>query len=255
MKNKFKTLYEFAINKKESAEEVTDNGDGTKTVKQVTKETPYQFCIKRPSRADYEDAELFYNASMGKAHNNGLISHALLAKRLDSDGGLISAPERESLVSLEKELLSKRLDLEKLEVDKTESADNPEKIDTLENYTKQKSEITEEILKLENKLTEYTRNYGNLETSVMQVTAESWARNQLVTWWMLLLTHKKDNDWVRLFPEEEHKDRKIHFFELEDEENDKVFNTELIYKATLAVAYWVRFGMVSDEELKKLDTL
>lgn len=240
---KFKILHSFIKNCPTKAEEVIDNGDGTKTIKNVTKDIPYEFCLKRPSRADFEEAELFYNSCMGKAHENGLISHAVLAKRLEDAGGLVSESEKKNTAKLKKEIFDTYLDIQKLEVDKPE------------NFEERKQELTKKVLELEESLTQYGRNYGDLETSVMQVTAESWSRNQLVSWWMLLLLHRKDNDWIRIFPEETHNDRKDHLFEFQEEEDEvlKKFNEQIIFRATLAVAYWLRFGTVSDVEISKLE--
>ena len=239
-KIKFKSLYEFSVPKLVEVEEVSfatdDAGAELKTVKKVKKEQPQTFYIKRPNRNEYDEAELFYNKKVGEALSSGLISNALLAKRIDGDGGLISLVDKESLTKLQTSLTEKKKELEESELDK-ESAE----------YIGLKSEVDD----LETKFSNAARNYGALESSIFEVTAESWAKNKVARWWLLRLLHTGDQK--PFFAGANDEERLETFYELEDSEGEeKTFLSTVVFKSMLAIAYWRQVGTIDAEELDKL---
>ncbi len=245
MTNKFKILYEFEILKSVDEESVTlskdAEGNDLKTVKTIKVDKPMKFCLKRPSRGDYDNAELYYSAQVGKALDSGLISNALLAKRIDGDGGLISAPDREAVQKLQSQIKDKKQELNELK-----------ESDAL--YAEQKSTLGAELLQLELSLSNTARNYGNLEQSVFGITAESFARNKVIRWWLLHLLFKDDAGWKPFFDGETDNEKLESYYDFEEAEGpEKEFTDRVLFKAMLAVAYWRANGIVTDEALKELE--
>ena len=63
-----KTIYEFAINKeglvKETEESVNEEGQKVTITKDVVSQVPHKYFIKKPTRALFDEAELFYGVRL-----------------------------------------------------------------------------------------------------------------------------------------------------------------------------------------------
>ena len=92
-----KRIYEFTVNKEEAVKEesVEKKKDGTEvtTSKDVKKDVPYKFFLRRPTRAMTDDAELYYGVRLAEGIKAGLLTRALLEKRFENDGGTRSDDE------------------------------------------------------------------------------------------------------------------------------------------------------------------
>ena len=79
-----KWLYEFAVNNEKEVEqvEVTNDAQGNevKTTKKVKKVVPTKFKIQKPTRRQFDDAELFYGIKLSEGIKAGLLTKALVAK-------------------------------------------------------------------------------------------------------------------------------------------------------------------------------
>ena len=105
-------LNEFIIPKEEEVPETetSTNQDGeeittTKTVKKTVDKT---FVVKKPSRMLYDEAELFYGVKLAEGIKAGLLTRALLAKRFNNDGGVLSDPEKDKFSKLYMSLFEKQ---------------------------------------------------------------------------------------------------------------------------------------------------
>ncbi len=183
MSKKIKPLYEFVIEKTEKAEEKTDNNDGTFTIKEVTKKIPHKFCLKTPSRQDRDHAELFYYRQMNEASKQGLVPEAILIKRLNDNGGLISEADKKLLIEHQAKIEDKKTDI-------TEAEKTPEDAEKI-------AKLKEELASLSDDLQTYSNTYGKLELSVLDTSAESWVRNKLVRYYLINLLHKDNaGNWM-----------------------------------------------------------
>ena len=92
-----KRIYEFTVNKEETVKEqsVEKKKDGTEvtTAKDVKKEIPHKFFLRRPTRAMTDEAELYYGVRLAEGIKAGLLTRALLEKRFENDGGTRSDDE------------------------------------------------------------------------------------------------------------------------------------------------------------------
>ena len=80
-----KRIYEFTVNKEETVKEETvqKKKDGTEvtTSKDVKKEVPHKFFLRRPTRSMTDEAELYYGVRLAEGIKAGLLTRALLEKR------------------------------------------------------------------------------------------------------------------------------------------------------------------------------
>ena len=93
-----KRIYEFTVEKEETVKEesVEKKKDGTEvtTAKDVTKNVPYKFFLRRPTRAMTDEAELYYGVRLAEGIKAGLLTRALLEKRFENDGGTRSDDDK-----------------------------------------------------------------------------------------------------------------------------------------------------------------
>ena len=231
--SKFKTLYEFTIPKlTELTEDVVSENEAGDTVtvsKKITKEVPIQFCIQKPTRNQSKDADLYYNVTVSKGIQAGLMSAALLAKRFDNDGGILSEPEKTENQSKLTEWLEKRVAAE-----------------LIQSKAEKSPEEEEELASLETRLKELNRDIQDFELrqqNIFNITAETRARNHTLVWWLLNLLHSKDGlNWKPFFLGDTLEDKESFYEDLEDEElhpvTEQDFTKAVITHATEAVALW-----------------
>ena len=105
-------LNEFIIPKEEDIQETeastNENGEEISTTKTVKKTVDKKFVVRKPSRALYDEAELFYGVKLAEGIKAGLLTRALLAKRFNNDGGVLSDPEKDKFSKLYMSLFEKQ---------------------------------------------------------------------------------------------------------------------------------------------------
>ena len=109
-------LNEFTIPKIEEVPEsetsTNDKGEEVTTTKTVKKSVDKHYVVKKPSRALYDEAELFYGVKLSEGIKAGLLTRALLAKRFNNDGGILSDPEKEKFSKMYMSLFEKQFENE-----------------------------------------------------------------------------------------------------------------------------------------------
>jgi len=240
-KNKFKLLYEFELPKIQEAEETSEildeQGQVVKMTKKVKKEVAHYFGIRRPNRSLYDEAEFYYNEMVGKGINRGLISSALLAKRLNNDGGVLSEKDSQERKRLFEELPVKEMELGKLIA-------NPENED-------KSNALKKDIAAIQRSL----QLFEMQEHSLFGVTAEALARTKLINWWTIMLLHEKGEEWTPFFSGEKFEDRQEAFDDYEDgerSEEDILLFSRAISRAQQVVAIWHYRGHSQQEKIESV---
>jgi len=235
-----KWLYEFAVNNEKEIEqvEVTNDAQGNevKTTKKVKKVVPTKFKIQKPTRRQFDDAELFYGIKLSEGIKAGLLTKALLAKRYQNDGGSMSEPEKQKYTQLYVDLYSKETEFQKVSL-------NLENISPEDKTAKVASVLAE--------LTEIRQQLQNLEFSQISLfdqTAENRARNQCIMWWVLNLSYmldEKTNDFVPVFQGKTFDEKLEYYDSLEESEN--LFWNESFKKLAYFISFWY-MGKISSQE-------
>ena len=233
-----KRIYEFTVNKEEVVKEesVEKKKDGTEvtTSKDVKKEVPYNFFLRRPTRAMTDEAELYYGVRLAEGIKAGLLTRALLEKRFENDGGTRSDDENTQY----KETLA---ELQKFHKEQSKILEVSDKKRT-PTQKKRLKEIEEKMKPARRAL----RDLQLMEDSLYEETAESRARNKVILWWMLNLSHQeKEGKDIPFFGEGT--------FEEKLERYDEIDEGEDIFELIVArkIAYYVSFWFVGRPNSKK----
>ena len=233
-----KRIYEFSVDREETVkqETVKKEKDGTEvtTSKDVKKNVPKKYFLRRPTRAMTDEAELYYGVRLAEGIKAGLLTKALLEKRFDNDGGTRNDQENKQY----KETLQT---LETLHKEQTKILDVGEKKRTAA-QKKRLKEIEEEMRPARRTL----RDLQLMEDGLYEETAESRARNKVILWWMLHLAHSEDGDKITPFFGEGTFDDRI-------ERYDEIDEGEDIHELVVArkVAYYVSFWFVGRPNSQK----
>jgi hypothetical protein len=233
-----KTLFTFEKEKVELVDkpEVTKDEEG-KEITIIRKEevkTPVKFAIIKPNRAMQNDAETFYNVEFANNLKAGMVTRAMIVKRLADDGGIFSVEEMNKFEELRKELVPIREEFQALFVKKPGERTEEEQ--------KRFTELADSNFKILSEL----RKYEAAQESMYAHTAEANAFNKFVSWWVLTLGYAVNGtDFKPICPGKDYKE-KMKNHDVLMESNDKIF-IQALTEISYLVTYWVR-GLASSEE-------
>ena len=234
-----KTLYEFTSYKKEKVKEevVTkdDEGNEVKSTKEVEKEVPYTFAIRKPTRSLFDEGELFYGIRLAEGVKAGLLTRQMLNKRYLNDGGSKSEMEESYERIVYALILEKQTRFQELEVKK--------------DLTDEEKEELEELRKDIAQAQRQAQKYEAGQSSLFDQTAENRARNKTITWWALNLCYRKVEkkqekegdettfDYQPFFGEGSYEDRLSKYDDLE-EKDDKDFDVKILKRFFYLISFW-----------------
>jgi len=238
-----KRIYEFTVNKEETLEEesVENKKDGTTvtTAKDVKKDVPYQFFLRRPTRAMTDEAELYYGVRLAEGIKAGLLTRALLEKRFENDGGTRSDDENTEY----KRTVEKLQDFHK---EQSKILEIGEKKRTPAQKKKLK-ELDKEIKPARRAL----RDLQMEEDSLYEETAESRARSKVILWWMLNLAYEEKDGKENEFFGEGDLEAKFERYD-EIDEGDEIFDVIVARKFAYYVSFWFVGRPNSQEEFQNM---
>ena len=226
-----KTIYEFTINKegivKETEESVNEEGQKVTVTKDVVKPVPHKYFIKKPTRALFDEAELFYGVKLSEGVKAGLLTRTLLNKRYIDDGGILGNKGKNAEADAYKDLYDSQGELQRLEA--LPEGERPDYFEA------KKDELESKITVIKNSLTELEVQ----KESLFDNTAETRARNKVITWWILLLSYyEKNGEKQPFFGEGDYEARMNKY--------DEIFESEdpHLIKAANAFIYFISFWYV-----------
>jgi hypothetical protein len=231
-------IYEFTVSRKEEVEEIevsTDKeGNEIKKTKKVEKKVPHTFFIKRPSRSENDEAEMFRAAAESDCVQRGIMTSALLAKRLLNDGGVLTDEQKESYNKLQKDFFDKQ----------------PKYVELTEvEESKRTKKQKEELKSLMEELTNIMQDMQDLEVASSNLynrTAEAIARTKTVVWLTLHISYEeKDGKQIPFFGEGDYNKKIAKYDEMEEREDP--YEYEVIQKFMLLVGSWYS-GKASTKE-------
>ena len=233
-----KTIYEFAINKegivKETEESVNEEGQKVTVTKDVVKPVPHKYFIKKPTRAFFDEAELFYGVKLSEGVKAGLLTRTLLNKRYIDDGGILGNKGKNAEADAYKDLYESQGELQRLEV--LPEGERPDYFEA------KKNELESKITVIKNSLTELEVQ----KESLFDNTAETRARNKVITWWILFLSYyEKNGEKQPFFGEGDYEARMNKY--------DEIFESEdpHLVKTANAFIYFISFWYVGRANSKE----
>lgn len=241
-----KQIYTFKVNKTKEVEESeiikNEAGEEIKQVKKVKKETPVEFCIKKPTRSLFDDAELYYGIKLAESIKAGMLTKTSMLKKYDGDGGIFTKGEEDVLNKLVDLLKDKQRALNELVYKEEEGK-------TLTDQENQdKGILQDEITFVKNQMIEME----NSKSALFDQTAETRARNKSIVWWILHLAYKKDGEnFTPLFGEGGFESRLKKYDELE--ESDDEFWQKVLLKYAYLVSFWYSGKIMTEEDFKAVE--
>lgn len=239
-----KKLYEFSINKeveiKETTNEKNEKGEEIQVSKNVKKELPQKYFIKKPNRGLFDEAELFYGVRLSEGIKAGLLTRALLAKRFTNDGGIFSEIDKEQYTSLYLKLFQLQNEFQRLSIKEKSKEEEVQ----YNNLIKDIAESREKI-----------QDYEFAQASLFDQTAENRARNKTIMFWVLNLSYKENDNgaFSPVFGDGIFEDKLKEYDRLE-EVSDPFFE-KLCQKLVLLISFWYMGRASTQEEFEKLFNL
>jgi hypothetical protein len=239
-----KTMFEFDIYQEKEIEKVdvstNEKGEEVKVTSKVKTTVPVKLGIKKPTRSLFDEAELFYGVRLSEGIKAGLLTRALLAKRFNNDGGVLSEEEQKEYNDLYNDFLNSQVDFQKLSL-KQESLRTEEEKNELAKIIQKMTETREMIQK-----------YEMAQANLFEQTAENRARNKTIMWWVLQLSliEGEDKKLKELFEEGTYEDKLKKYDEIEESELglEKIALQKLLY----LISFWYIGRAASQEEFSKL---
>ena len=239
-----KTMFEFDIFQEKEIEKVdistNEKGEEVKVTSKVKSTVPVKLAIKKPTRSLFDEAELFYGVRLSEGIKAGLLTRALLAKRFNNDGGVLSDEEQKEYNDLYLEFFNLQTEFQRLSI-------KEEAIRTEE----EKKQIQNVIAKM-NDAREKLQKYEMAQANLFEQTAENRARNKTIMWWVLQLSliQGDDKKFKELFQDGTYEDKLKRYDEIEESESgvEKIAIQKLLY----LISFWYIGRAASQEEFEKL---
>lgn len=239
-----KTMFEFDIYHEKEIEKVevstNEKGEEVKITSKVKTTVPVKLAIKKPTRSLFDEAELFYGVKLSEGIKAGLLTRALLAKRFNNDGGVLSDEEQKEYNDLYIDFFNLQSEFQKLSI--------KEEILRTEDEKKEIQKVIEKITSAREKLQRYEMAQANL----FEQTAENRARNKTIMWWVLQLSliQGEDKKFKELFDEGSYEQKLKKYDEIE--EADFGLERIALQKLLYLISFWYIGRASTQEEFEKL---
>jgi hypothetical protein len=240
-----KKIYEFTVSKQEEVDKIEtkiEDGKEITITSKATESVPRKFFIKKPTRALFEEAELFYAVRLSEGIKAGLLTRSLLSKRYSNDGGALSDQDKGKYAELYVRLFDKQNEFQKLSI-----ADKSQRSKEEQQYF---DNLTAEIINLRTEI----QDFEIAQASLFDQTAENRARNKTILWWILHLSYMIDKEQKesQLFGEGGFEERLALYDNLE--ESDDAWLKSVVKKFAFYVSFWYMGRASTQEEFEKLVT-
>lgn len=234
-----KKLYSFQVSKWVEKDVPTPDkdkdGKDITVLKKEKLEEKINYFIKKPNRAERNEAELFETIEFSNLVRQGVITRSEVIKRFTSEDIAIEKTY--------KNYSTKENELQRL---------------SLQEKT---PELSEKILKLQQELFSILLEIQDFEltkSSVFNRTADTMARNKSILWWILNLAYRLDGDKeLAVFEGKDFHEKQESCDQLLEkaEENRDLHVVEVWDKFRYFVSAWYGGQAVTDEDFKKLEDI
>jgi hypothetical protein len=242
-----KELYCFKENKPEEVEEIdiikNEKNEEIKQIKKIQKQSLKEFCIKKPSRFLFDEAEMFYAIKLSESIKAGMLTRTLMLKKYDSDGGIFTKDEEDKI----KQVITNLANAQKRLLDIEEKEKVEGKLSDEDKATQEV--VFQEVVKLRGQIAEIE----NAKNSLFEQTAETRARNKTIVWWILNLSYEKNQkgEYIPIFGESSYEQKLKKYYEL-DEAADP-FMLKIIDKFTYFISFWYAGRINSTDDFKAVE--
>lgn len=177
-----KKLFSFSVPKEievTKEETVVENGESIKKIKTVKEQVPVQYFIKKPTRTDFDENELYHGVKLAEGIKEGMLTKSMLVKRFSNDGGILSDPQKNRYTELYLQLAQKENEFQRLILQ-----------DATEKTKETRENLENELVKIRNEI----QDFELTQSAIFEQTAENRARNKSIFWWILFLSYTMDGE-------------------------------------------------------------
>ena len=250
-------LYSFSVEleeeiEKEITKEVKRKNKETgkmETIEQVStktviQQTPVRVFLRKPTRTQVEDGDMFYSIWLNKFIKMGLLTRAMLAKKQVDLGGVLNENDKMNYAKLYLQLFEKQQNVIRY------SAKDP---DNLSNDEKERLQAAVSSLAV---IRKQLADFEAAQASVFDHTADVKARNKTITWFLLhMATYIKgdedeDAESYPLFPGTDFDERYLSYQDA-DEQQDSLFVKTIDRLSTIATI-WYMSGVQDQDEFETI---
>jgi len=219
-----------------------------KETREVTEEKPYRILIKKPTRTQLEDGDMFYSLQLNKFIKQGLMTKAMLSKQYSDLGGTFTKEQQDYYGEIYAKYYQKLTQVQRFSV-KTEDELSDEQKSRLES-------AMGDLAILRKQITEYESS----QSMLFEHTADVKARNKTIMWYIVNLAHyvEGDQDEYQLEPlfDGANYDQKYDSYRAMEEDEDPLY-IKVIDKISSIVTIWYMSGVQNakdiDEYLSEID--
>lgn len=208
--------------------------------KTVTEEVPVKILIKKPTRTQIEDGDMFYSIWLNKFIKMGLLTRSMLAKQHVDLGGSLNQDEKQRFASLYLKLYEKQQQVIRYSA-KDRSKLTVNEVERLQTAISDLAVTRKEIA-----------DYEAAQASVFDHTADVKARNRAITWFLLHLTYysKENAEEIPLFEGLDYEEKYDSYQEM-DENGDDIFGLA-IDRLSSIITIWYMSGIQTQEEFESV---
>ena len=178
--SKFRELYQFVVNIIKEVEEENVRVEGDKTITEkvkVPRNVTVQFALKKPSRMERDEADIYRSVQETKYLDAGVLPQALLLKRYANAGGILSNEQRDYFNKTQRDFSLAETELRRLQIN------DPTNKEAIDEAALKFVTLRQEILDFQQEQSTFFSN-----------TAESKARQKLIEWAVMYLTYYRPLD-------------------------------------------------------------
>lgn len=202
-----------------------------------------KFFLRKPSRTMIDDSEFYQKREFNKCVKNGILTAAQVSRDISNDGGVFSEDQKKQIEQTTEEL--KKLVQEKKDIEEKEK------------QSKKDKERLEELLKEIEKKVDVIEDVQMVSNRLFDNTAESYARNRLINWWLVHLLYEEIEDGV-LEPffgkgDEDAKFDKYDEYEDSEDDDETEFFESLTRRAVSLIVFWFMSDETSQETFEQID--
>lgn len=202
-----------------------------------------KFFLRKPSRTMIDDSEFYQKREFNKCVKNGILTAAQVSRDISNDGGVFSEEQKKQI-----EIATE--DLKKLVQEKKD-------IEEKEKQSKKDKERLEEILKEIEKKVDVIEDVQMVSNRLFDNTAESYARNRLINWWLVhLLYEETAEDTFEPFfgkGDEDNKFEKYDEYEESENQDESEFFESLTRRVVSLIVFWFMSDETSQETFAQID--
>lgn len=214
-----------------------------KVIRTIKKEVPVKISLKKPTRTQIEDGDMFYSIWLNKFIKMGLLTRAMLAKKQVDIGGTLNEDDKMNYAKLYLKLFEKQQNIIRYSAKSADEMSRDEK-ERFESAVAELGIIRKQL-----------SDFEAAQASIFDHTADVKARNKTITWFLLHLSYVAEGEGedevvedVPLFAGTDYDERYTRYQEL-DEEQDEIF-LKAIDKLSTVATIWYMSGVQEQSEFE-----